>query len=105
MPKFIYVYHGGKKPDKPEEAEKIMMQWKAWLDGLGDAAFDKGNPVGMSKTVFADRVEENGGSNPTSGYSIIIASNAGDAVAKSKGCPHLANGGTIEIAEIVDLNF
>ena len=65
---------------------------------------DGGNPVGMSATVLADgSVVDNGGANPTSGYSLIEASDIDDAVAKAKGCPIRDVGGSIEVAEALDM--
>jgi hypothetical protein len=46
---------------------------------------------------------DNGGSNPTSGYGIFEASDLDDAVAKAKGCPILPAGGSIELAEVIDM--
>ena len=60
---------------------------------LGSAVVDGGNPVGMSKTVLpGGKVENNGGSNPTAGYTIIEAKDIDDAVSKAKGCPILMDG-------------
>ena len=61
---------------------------------------DGGNPVGKSTTVKNGSVIGDGGANPVSGYSIIEASSTDDAVAKAKGCPIIAAGGSVEIAEI-----
>ena len=73
MAKYLFVYHGG------------------------------GNPVGQSTTVQADgSVVDNGGSNPTTGYSVIEAKDLKDAIAKAKGCPILASGGSVEVAETFD---
>lgn len=105
MANFLFVYHGGKKPESPEESQKVMQQWKAWLEGLGGAVVDGGNPVGMSKTVYADRVADDGGANPVSGYSIISADTIEDAIAKGKDCPHVSHGGSIEIAEIYEIDL
>ena len=74
MAKYIFVYHGGKMPESQEEGAKVMAQWKGWLGGMGDAVVDGGNPVGMSSTVHSDgSVTSDGGSNPTSGYSLVSA--------------------------------
>ena len=99
MPKFLLAYHGGSMPETPEEGEKVMKQWMDWLGGMGAAAIDPGNPVGMSKTVSASGVEDNGGSNPLSGYSIVEASSMDAAIEMAKGCPILPDG-TVEVAEI-----
>lgn len=104
MAKFVFLYHGGKMPESPEEGEKVMAAWGEWLGGMGDAVIDPGNPVGMSKTVESNgAVVDNGGSNPMSGYSLIEASDMDDAVAKAKSCPQLMSQGTIEIAEAIIL--
>jgi len=104
MPNFIFAYHGGKKPDTPEAGAKMMAAWRAWFDGMGEAVVDGGNPVGMSKTVSADGVEDNGGSNPLSGYTIVQAADIDAATDLAKGSPHL-NGGTIEVAELLDIEM
>lgn len=103
MPKFLFVYHGGKKPETPEEITDVMAKWGAWFEDLGPAVVDGGNPVGVSKTVTNNAVLDNGGSNPASGYSIINADNADDAAAKAKGCPVLDVGGEVELAEIIEM--
>ena len=104
MPKFIFAYHGGGKPETPEEGEKVMAAWMAWLGGMGEACVDMGAPVGMSQTVSADGVADNGGSNPLSGYSIVEAADAAAAVEMAKGCPILDGGeGTVEVAPIMEM--
>ncbi len=105
MPKFLFVYHGGQMPESEDAAKEVMGQWMAWLQGMGADAIDPGNPVGMSTTVYPDRVEGNGGSNPTSGYSIIQANDMDDAVNKAQGCPHLKVNGSVEIAEVIELEM
>lgn len=104
MAKYLYVYHGGGKPSSPEEGAQVMEAWGQWLGGLGSAVVDGGNPVGMSSTVNADgSVSGNGGANPASGYSLIEAADLDDALAKAKGCPILQSGGSIEVAEAIDM--
>lgn len=102
MPKFVFAYHGGKAPESPEEGAKVMAAWEAWMNGLGEAIVDPGNPVGMSKTVTASGVEENGGSNPLSGYTLVNADSIEAACEMAKGCPILVDG-TIEVAETMEM--
>ena len=90
-------------PDTPEEGAKVMAQWQAWLGGLGDAVVNPGNPVGQSYTVSASGVEDNGGANPASGFSIVTAASLDDALAMAKGCPHLLAQGSVEVAEMIEL--
>lgn len=99
MAKYLFVYHGGRSPASQEEGVKAMAAWTGWFASLGAAVVDGGNPVGASSTVLSDgSVVANGGANPTTGYSVIEASDLDDALAKAKGCPILATGGSVEVA-------
>ena len=99
MPEYILAYHGGKKPESPEEGAKHMAKWKAWLGGLGDAVVNPGTPLGMSKIVSNDGVSDGGGSNALTGFSIVKADNMDAALEMAKGCPFLEIG-TLEVAEV-----
>ena len=101
MARFLYVYHGGKMPETEEEGRRSMAAWRNWLGGMGAQAVDPGNPVGKSKTVTESGVADNGGADPSSGYTIVEAASIDEAVAMAKGCPILANEGTVEVAEIM----
>lgn len=103
MAKFLFVYHGGTMPETQEEGQRVMEQWMAWMGGMGDAVVDGGNPVGMSRTVYGDRVADDGGANPTSGYGIFSAGSMDAAVEMAKGCPILQMDGSVEVAEIHEM--
>jgi len=104
MSKYLFVYHGGKNPESEAEVAEVLDAWGAWLGSMGAAVIDGGNPVGMSSTINSDgSVSDNGGSNPASGYGLIEAADLDDAIAKGRGCPILASGGTIELAEAIDM--
>ena len=104
MAKYLFVYHGGSKPDSQEEIAKMMDAWGQWFGSMGSAVIDGGNPVGMSSTVQSNgSIVSNGGSNPVSGYSLVEASDLDDALDKAKGCPILTAGGSIEVAEAIDM--
>ncbi|MDH3714712.1 MAG: hypothetical protein OET44_12790 [Gammaproteobacteria bacterium] len=104
MAKYLFVYHGGSKPEKEEDVAKVMDAWGQWMGSMGSAVIDGGNPVGMSTTVLSDgSVVDNGGANPASGYSLIEASDLDDALAKAKACPILEVDGSIELAEAFDM--
>jgi hypothetical protein len=104
MAKFVFAYHGGGHPASPEEGKKAMDAWRAWFGSMGSAVIDGGHPVGKSSTVKADgSLMTGGGTNPLSGYSLIEASNLDDAHKKAKGCPILKDGGSIEIAQAMDM--
>ena len=104
MAKYLFIYHGGKRPETDEEYKRVMDLWGNWFGSMGAAVIDGGNPVGLSTTVLAGgKVENNGGANPVSGYSLIEASDDADAVEKAKGCPILMDGGSVEVAEAFDM--
>lgn len=104
MPKFMYIYHGGGRPETPEEGERVMAAWMKWMEGMGDAVVDGGNPAGMSRTVTAGGVEDNGGANPVSGYTLVNAADMDAACEMARGCPILEGGaGTIEVAEAMEM--
>lgn len=106
MAKYIFAYHGGGSMANatPEESKKVMDAWGAWFGSMGKAVIDGGNPCGPSSTVKGDgALVAGGGANPLSGYSLIEAASLEDAHKKAKGCPILKNGGTIEIAQCMDM--
>lgn len=104
MAKYLFVYHGGNKPETEEEGAQVMDAWGQWFGSMGANVIDGGNPVGLSSTVNPDgSVADNGGSNPASGYSLIEAADLDDAISKAKGCPILASGGSVELAEAFDM--
>ena len=104
MAKYVFIYHGGKHPSTPADIKKTADAWGKWFGSMGAAVIDGGNPVGKSSTVRADSsVANDGGPNPVSGYSLIEAATLSEAHGKARGCPLLANGGSIEIAEAIDM--
>lgn len=103
MPKFVFAYHGGPSSMSQEEGANHMQQWMDWMEGLGDAVVDRGLAVGPSKTAGPGGVADDGGSNPLSGYSVVEAPDMDAAVAMASNSPHVAIGGTIEVAQSMDL--
>ncbi len=103
MPDYVFAYHGGKKPESPEEGAKQMAKWKTWVGGLGDAVVNPGTPLGKSKIVSSAGVSDDGGSNPMSGFSIVKADNMDAALEMAKECPFLELGGTLEVAEVMEM--
>lgn len=104
MPNYVFAYHGGGMPETPEEGAKVMAAWNAWYGGMVDALVDGGAPVGMSKTVSATGVSDDGGSNPLSGYTVVKADTIEAACEIAKGCPILEGGsGTVEVAQVHEM--
>lgn len=105
MPKFVLAYHGSPQFNTKEEGAAHMIAWQKWSQGLGDAVVDPGTPVGPSMTVSLDEVVDGGGSNPLSGITILQANTMDDALELVKDCPHLDAGGTIEVAEALNMEM
>lgn len=104
MAKYLFVYHGGSRPPTKEAQEKAMAAWGAWFGSMGKAVINGGNPVGKSWTVKGNgSVARDGGSNPVSGYSLVEAKDYDGAAALAKGCPLLTDGGSVEIAQVMDM--
>ncbi len=104
MAKYLFVYHGGEDPETEEELKQVMDDWGQWLESMGAAVVDGGNPVGPSKTVHpGGRVTDDGGANPASGYGLFEATDMEDALEKAGRCPILAAGGSVEVAEAIDM--
>jgi hypothetical protein len=104
MAKYLFVYHGGSHPETKEAQAKVMAAWGQWFGSMGKALIDGGNPVGKSSTVRSNgTVVKDGGANPASGYSLIEAQGLDEALAVAKGCPLLAAGGSVEVAQAMDM--
>ena len=97
---FVFAYHGGKRPERPEEGAKHMTEFEAWVGGLGDAVVNPGHPLGKSRTVSSSGVSDDVGSNPLVGFSIVKADSMDAALEMAKGYPHLETG-TVEVVEMM----
>ncbi|MDH4116218.1 MAG: YciI family protein [Acidimicrobiia bacterium] len=105
MAKYVFGYHGGSgMAGTEEEMAAVMAAWEAWYGQIGAALVDGGAPFGASKTVAADgSTSDGGGANPLTGYTVVQADSIDAAVAMAKGCPILSAGGSVEVAEAVDM--
>jgi len=104
MSKYLFAYHGVQMEQNPEAVQATMAEWGEWFGALGSALVDGGAPVGASRTLAADgSAVDGGGANPVSGYSLVTAGSLDEALTLAKGCPVLGKGGSIEVAETVDM--
>lgn len=98
MGKYVLVYQGGAMAETEEAQQAAMAAWGAWFGTLGAAVVDGGAPFGASAAV--------GGGASTSGltgYSILEAGDLAGAVTLAEGCPILADGGTVDVYEAIDV--
>ena len=103
MPDYIIAYHGGTKPESQEAGAKQMERWQAWLGGLGDAVVNPGTPLGQSKTITSSGVSDAEESSALTGFSMVKADNLDAALEMARSCPFLEIG-TLEVAEVMDMN-
>ena len=99
MAKYVFVYSGGSAPESPEAQEATMKAWTDWFGQLGAAVVDGGDPFLVSATVRSDGSVTDGGSLGATGWSAVNAESLADAADRAKGCPLLADGGTVDVYE------
>jgi hypothetical protein len=103
MGKFLLVYQGGSgMAASAEEQARVMAAWNDWFGRLGPALVDGGSPTAAVKRIAPGGAVTDEPSGPT-GYSIIKADSLGQAVELAKGSPLLQAGGTIQVAETVEM--
>jgi hypothetical protein len=97
----LLVYHGGGSMENasPEEQQAVMAAWTAWFQKLGGAVVSAGNPIARSWTLSSQGTTEDGGANPATGYSVLSADSMQAALEMTVDCPHLAEGGTVQLCE------
>ena len=103
MAKFVLAYRGGGMAETEAEQQQAMEQWMGWFGQLGAAVVDGGAPFGAAQTISSSGAVSDGGQTGLSGYSIVDATDLADAVAKAKGCPVLASGGSVEVYEAIPM--
>jgi hypothetical protein len=105
MANYLLTYVGLTHQDseETEEAGKAEMEaWMAWFGGLGESVVDTGNPTGLSAAMSPDGTVGSASAGVT-GYSVVSADSLAAAVEITRGCPHLAAGGRVEVYEIMDV--
>jgi hypothetical protein len=95
-----YVLAFRASPDRavPKDADEA---WGAWFGQLGPALADRGNRVG--NVTRLDAAGSAQGAEALAGYMVISADSMESAATLAKGCPGLAYGVSVEVAEIVDM--
>lgn len=81
----------------PEQAAESMQAWTDWQEKAGDTVVDYGSPT--QPVSGADE----GSSTFIGGYSLMQADSVAELEAALADHPHKAQGGTIEILEVLTL--
>jgi hypothetical protein len=102
MPRFAFIYLGGRRP---EDGPAHMQKWLAWSAGLGKAMVEPGMPFSNVVTVAATGVTEGNEGPPMAGVSLVEAENLDAARQMAATCPHLDLDGQIVVAEGMDMQM
>lgn len=103
MESFMLAYHGGRRPGSPEEGQKHMEDWKAWVGSLGDKVINPGTPLPQSKLVTSSDVTDDVNPNSMNGFAVIKAESIEEAVEIAKNDPFLKMGGTIRVSKMMQM--
>ena len=113
MKEFLYLFRGGdavQQTMSPEEMERHMHQWRAWIQALAKAGtFKSGQPLDGTGKVLSGRgklltdgpfVESK---EIVGGYLIVSAKDLDAAAEMAKGCPIFQTGGSVEVRPINEM--
>jgi hypothetical protein len=84
----------------PEQMKAGMAAWTAWYDKCGGAIVDRGSPVDHAQRMTETTTKPI--RSDTTGYVILSAESAQDALMLMRGHPHFhAPGTSIEVLEMI----
>jgi len=112
MTDFLFLFRGGETGAdvSPEEMQKHMQKWGAWIEKLSGAGqFKSGHPLdrggkvvsGRGKLVTDGPFTES--KEVVGGYLVVSAKSLDDAAELSKGCPIFESGGRVEVRAIQEM--
>ena len=113
MSEFTYLFRGRNTSGSPEEMQKHLEKWVAWMKDLGAKGYikEQGHPLeGTGKVVRGDQKVVIDGpyaetKDVVGGYMVIEAKDLAHAAEISKGCPILDVGGSVEVRPIQKMNM
>lgn len=111
MSEFVFLYRGGERSQSPEQSEKQMQKWVAWMKELGEKGHikDRGQPLEPTgKVVRGKQKIVTDGPYPESkdlvgGYTLIEAKDLAQAAELSKGCPIFDFDGLVEVRPVMEM--
>jgi hypothetical protein len=104
LKKFVFAYYGEPSFTRPEDGQKHMAEWGKWIKTLGTAMTDPGVPLKPAMSVSSKGVQQGGGPNRLTGYSVVQAKSIEEAIEMAKSSPHL-HFGTIDVAEVMEMSM
>lgn len=111
MSEFLYIYRGRESESSPEQMQRTLQKWMAWLKELKENGHlkDPGHPLesnskfvkGKRKTIVDGPFVEV--KDLVCGYTLIEAHDLKQAAELAKGCPILEFEGEVEVRPILQL--
>ncbi len=89
MPQFGLLYVGEPQFSSEEEGQDNYQRYMAWLNGLGDAAVNRGIPMGPPTRVDASGVSSDDRADRLTGLTIVEAEDMAAAIEIAKRCPYI----------------
>lgn len=99
MTNYVLAFRG--QPDRGAVAGEEEA-WGSWFGRISGSIVDRGNRTAAARTLTG----ANGGDPATTaltGYVVITADDLAGATELASGCPGLANGVSVEVAEVVEM--
>ena len=108
MTEFTFLFRSRPVPASPEQAQKTVQRWAAWLTELRENGHLKnpGNPLDAGGLVVRgkDRLISDGpfaeAKDIVNGHLSVEAKDAAHAAELAKGCPVLDAGGSVEVRPV-----
>ncbi len=108
----MMLFHSEPNPDfnpTPEQIQAEVEAWQHWMGSIGAQGKLKnpGEALGFEgRTMYADGSITDGPyaevKEIIGGFIIVSSENIDEAIQLSKGCPALANGGKVEVRDIMN---
>ena len=101
MSKFVFAYRGGGMATTDADREAAMAAWGAWFGKIGGAIVEPGNPFGESTSVGGSGSADS----KLTGYTVVNADGLAAAAELLDGCPVLAEGGSVDVYETIEVSL
>ena len=110
MKEFMMLFRSEESNDvqpSPEQMQAMVKVWNDWIGGIAaQGKFVGTNALGFDgRILHADKTVTDGPyaelKEIVGGYIIVKADNIDDALSLAHGCPVLANGGKVEVRDIM----
>ncbi len=105
MAEFILMYQGGADMGAmtPEQGKAHREKWMAWIKGLGDQVVSAGQPLKGNRSLTSTGGVEAKGADAISGFAVIRVADMDEALKIAGADPFLELGGTMQVAEMVQM--